>query len=106
MKEPATQPPLELWGGVECTFNRVGDQYFDQLERSHFRPAVWPGRPLAEAWERYKIPLAVTEAPLGCTREEQLRWFLKVWDDAGAVRQQGVEVLAVTAWSLLGSAIK
>ena len=25
---------LELWGGVECTLNRVGDIYFDQLEKS------------------------------------------------------------------------
>ncbi|HZQ06712.1 MAG TPA: family 1 glycosylhydrolase, partial [Anaerolineae bacterium] len=26
--------PLELWGGVECTVNRVHEQYFDQLERN------------------------------------------------------------------------
>jgi dTDP-4-dehydrorhamnose reductase len=26
--------PLELWGGVECTVNRVGDRYFDQMARS------------------------------------------------------------------------
>jgi dTDP-4-dehydrorhamnose reductase len=26
--------PLELWGGVECTVNRVGDCYFDQIERT------------------------------------------------------------------------
>jgi dTDP-4-dehydrorhamnose reductase len=25
---------LELWGGVECTVNRVGDQYFEQTARS------------------------------------------------------------------------
>ena len=25
-------PPLQLWGGVECTINRVGDAYFSQLE--------------------------------------------------------------------------
>jgi hypothetical protein len=25
-------PPLQLWGGVECTVNRVGDSYHDQLE--------------------------------------------------------------------------
>ena len=25
---------LELWGGVECTVNRVGDQYIRQLERN------------------------------------------------------------------------
>lgn len=24
--------PLELWGGVECTVNRVRNQYFDQLK--------------------------------------------------------------------------
>ncbi|HEY4648933.1 MAG TPA: family 1 glycosylhydrolase, partial [Gemmatimonadales bacterium] len=24
----------DLWGGIECTVNRVGDNYFDQLERS------------------------------------------------------------------------
>src|SRR3954468_4226990 len=23
----------ELWGGIECTVNRVGDTYFDQLQR-------------------------------------------------------------------------
>src|SRR4028119_656234 len=26
--------PLEVWAGVECTVNRVGDEYFDQLERN------------------------------------------------------------------------
>ncbi len=25
---------IELWGGVEYTYNRVGDTYFDQLESS------------------------------------------------------------------------
>lgn len=27
-------PPLEVWAGVECTVNRVQDQYFDQLQRN------------------------------------------------------------------------
>ena len=26
--------PLEVWGGVECTVRRVGDGYFDQVEKS------------------------------------------------------------------------
>src|SRR3954470_20037968 len=31
---------MELWGGLECTINRVGDQYFNQLELSgHWRRA-------------------------------------------------------------------
>src|SRR5688572_22698329 len=29
-----TTPCPELWGGVECTVNRVGEQYLDQLERN------------------------------------------------------------------------
>jgi dTDP-4-dehydrorhamnose reductase len=28
------QPPVELWAGAECTVNRVGDVYFDQLQRT------------------------------------------------------------------------
>ena len=23
--------PFEIWGGIECTVNRVGDRYFDQI---------------------------------------------------------------------------
>ena len=34
MNIPLELRPLELWGGVECTLNRVGDTYFDQLEWS------------------------------------------------------------------------
>jgi dTDP-4-dehydrorhamnose reductase len=58
---------------------------------------------LREAWERYEIPLAVTEVHLGCTREEQLRWFKEVWDAAHTLRSDGVDLRAVTAWSLLGA---
>jgi dTDP-4-dehydrorhamnose reductase len=25
---------IEVWAGIECSYNRVGDRYFDQLERS------------------------------------------------------------------------
>ena len=31
---PETAAPLELWGGIEGTVNRVGDCYFDQIERT------------------------------------------------------------------------
>ncbi|HKG81238.1 MAG TPA: hypothetical protein VKA78_17505, partial [Pyrinomonadaceae bacterium] len=37
-----------------------------------------PKEILREAWERYRLPLAVTEVHLGCTREEQLRWVKEV----------------------------
>lgn len=58
---------------------------------------------MKETWERYGLPLAVTEVHLGCTREEQLRWLKEVWDGAVSLRDEGVDVLAVTAWSLLGA---
>jgi dTDP-4-dehydrorhamnose reductase len=59
---------------------------------------------MKEAWERYRFPIAITEAHLGCSREEQLRWFKEVWDGAASLRfEEGADVRAVTAWSLLGS---
>lgn len=58
---------------------------------------------IEEAWERYELPIAVTEAHLGCTREEQLRWLKEVWNGARAAKSGGADVRAVTAWSLLGA---
>ena len=58
---------------------------------------------IEQAWERYRLPIAVTECHNGSTRDEQARWFIEGWDTAEALRQRGVEVLALTAWSLLGS---
>jgi dTDP-4-dehydrorhamnose reductase len=58
---------------------------------------------MREAWERYHLPMAVTEAHLGCTREEQLRWLKEVWDGAQSLKAEGGDMRAVTVWSLLGS---
>ncbi|MBE9208883.1 sugar nucleotide-binding protein [Nostoc sp. LEGE 06077] len=58
---------------------------------------------LKEAWERYNLPLAVTEVHLNCTREEQLRWLYEVWNAAQELQNEGADIRAITAWSLLGS---
>lgn len=58
---------------------------------------------LHEAWNRYRVPVAVTEAHLGCTRDEQLRWLHDVWRHALDAQSAGVDVRAVTVWALLGS---
>lgn len=58
---------------------------------------------LQEAWERYQQPLAITEAHLGCTREEQLRWLKEIWQVAQSLQHDGVDFRAVTVWSLLGT---
>ena len=44
---------------------------------------------LRDAWDRYRLPLAITECHLGCTREEQVRWLRYVWDEAEGVRRKG-----------------
>lgn len=58
---------------------------------------------MREAWERYGVPLALTEVHNGSTREEQLRWAAQAWDTALRLDGEGVRVEAVTIWSLLGS---
>lgn len=58
---------------------------------------------LREAWQRYGLSLAITEAHIGCTREEQLRWLMEVWRGAEKLRGEQVDVRAVTVWSLLGA---
>jgi dTDP-4-dehydrorhamnose reductase len=58
---------------------------------------------LREAWERYMIPMAITEVHLACTREEQMRWFKEVWDTSCTLRNNGIPIEAVTAWALFGA---
>ena len=58
---------------------------------------------IKEAWERYEIPIAVTEVHLHCTREEQMRWLHYLWTAAIELQEEGVSILAITAWALLGS---
>ena len=55
------------------------------------------------AWERYHLPLAVTEAHLHCGREDQLRWLHQCWLVTNALKASGVAVVSITFWSLLGA---
>jgi dTDP-4-dehydrorhamnose reductase len=58
---------------------------------------------LIDAWRRYRLPVAMTEVHLNCTREEQVRWLLEAWQGAHAAARQGAHVVAITPWALLGS---
>jgi dTDP-4-dehydrorhamnose reductase len=58
---------------------------------------------LVQTWQRYQLPIAVTEAHLNSTREEQVRWLNHVWEAAKEARSAGADVRAVTVWALLGS---
>ncbi len=58
---------------------------------------------LRETWERYRIPIAVTECHTRGRREAQMRWLDEVWSACRSLRSDGVAIEAVTAWSLLGT---
>jgi len=82
-----------------------GQITYADIEAVRGRPAGIAGHEahLVAAWRRYRIPVAVTEVHLGCTRDEQIRWLVESWDAAQRARTRGADVRAVTAWALLGS---
>lgn len=61
------------------------------------------GAVLRQAWERYRLPLAITEAHRGCSdAAEQPRWLAEVWrEEAQAAQCAMVDLRAVNH---LGSA--
>jgi dTDP-4-dehydrorhamnose reductase len=61
------------------------------------------GPRLREAWDRYGIPMAITEVHHGCHRDEQLRWFAEVWKTAQQLRDEGMDLRAMTIWSMFGN---
>lgn len=63
---------------------------------------IGAARLLMQAWERYQVPMAVTEAHIGCTREQQMQWVLGMWQAALEARAHGADIRAVTAWALFG----
>jgi dTDP-4-dehydrorhamnose reductase len=71
--------------------------------RAHSQGITGHADHLVDAWQRYRIPVAITEVHLGCTREEQMRWLRDAWRGAHDARRRGADVGAVTAWALLGS---
>ncbi|MEA3017482.1 MAG: dTDP-4-dehydrorhamnose reductase [Sphingomonadales bacterium] len=95
---------LHLYPGHQVGGNRR-DRYVDaeavRVKRLESDTGIGPR--LREAWERYRIPIAITEVHHGCTRDEQLRWFAEVWKTAGALRAEGVDLRAVTMWSTFGN---
>ena len=90
--------PATTLGGNETT-------PFCDLEAIRVLDPAPPGLTgaIAEAWERYGLPIALTEVHNGCTREEQIRWLGEAWTTARQARARGIDLRAVTAWALFGS---
>ncbi|HEX7822507.1 MAG TPA: SDR family oxidoreductase [Sphingobium sp.] len=83
-----------------CSFGPLAD--VEAVRVVEPAPAGLAGA-IREAWDRYGLPIALTEVHLDCTREEQMRWFSDAWQTARTLRDEKIDIVAVTAWSLLGS---
>lgn len=57
---------------------------------------------IKEAWDRLQRPLAITECHLYSPREDQMRWFYDMWLTLNRLRDEGVDIKALTAWALYG----
>jgi dTDP-4-dehydrorhamnose reductase len=86
-------------------FTHGGNYYQRYADTEAVRTGITDGieKLLSEAWDRYGLPMAVTECHISCTREEQLRWFYETWQAACRLIQKDIPVTAVTAWALLGA---
>ena len=58
---------------------------------------------LKSVTDRYNLPIALTEVHLGSPREAQLRWFMEAYEACAKLKRDGVDIRAITAWSLLGA---
>ena len=58
---------------------------------------------IRECWERYNIPIAITEVHIHGSPEEQIAWFNYIRKACLHLIEKGVNIRAITAWALFGS---
>jgi dTDP-4-dehydrorhamnose reductase len=58
---------------------------------------------MKESWERYRIPIAITEIHIHGTPDEQVAWFSYIWNACLQLQREGVNIRAATAWAMFGS---
>lgn len=71
--------------------------------RINFSASLGPYNLLKEAWNRYSLPIALTEVHLNSTPEEQLKWIMYLNEAASRLSQEGVELRGLTLWALTGA---
>jgi dTDP-4-dehydrorhamnose reductase len=99
LDENLSRYPGHHWGGN--AWHRYADAEAVRMPIPH--EDLGPAARLREVWERYRRPVAVTEVHHGCSRDEQLRWLMEVWNAARTVRAEGADIRAITVWSLFGT---
>jgi dTDP-4-dehydrorhamnose reductase len=92
---------LQQYPGLQPGGN--GRHEYIDTEAVHAGKMQGLGPLLREAWERYRVPLAVTECHLHCTREEQIRWLHENWETCCWLNKEGILVKGFTFWALMGA---
>ena len=60
-------------------------------------------RAIRDTWRRYKRPMALTEISMAGEPRDQVAWWNEAWSAAVLTRRAGMDVRAVTAWSVFGA---
>jgi len=92
-----------IWLYPEDRRSAEGD--FVDVEAARVEPLELRGFEtiVRETWERYRCPVAITEVHLGGEVEQQIRWAAEAWHALTEAQENGVDCVAMTFWSLLGS---
>jgi dTDP-4-dehydrorhamnose reductase len=94
-------PQLSAWPAHEHGGN--GRERYADVAAARACGLAGPAQLLGECYARFRRPIAITEAHLGCTPDEQIRWLVYLYDEAIRARTSGVPVVALTVWAVLGS---
>lgn len=98
LDENVLRYPRSAWG------SNGRDVYADMdAVRVLERPGTSLRHIVLDAANRYRIPIVLTEVHIGCSEQEQIRWLDEAWTTCVMLAATGVDIQAVTAWSLLGS---
>ncbi|MDQ2718665.1 MAG: dTDP-4-dehydrorhamnose reductase [Bacteroidota bacterium] len=85
------------------SYGTNGKHFYADVAAARIKKPLGLKKLLKEAWQRYQLPIVLTEVHMNCTREEQLRWFKEAWDSCCDLRKENINIKAITAWSLLGA---
>jgi dTDP-4-dehydrorhamnose reductase len=81
-----------------------GRRYADvEVVRVGGQPVEGFRRAIADTWQRYGLPIALTEVQLAGEAADQVCWWLEAWEAASGAAAAGVPVRGVTAWSVFGA---
>jgi dTDP-4-dehydrorhamnose reductase len=59
-------------------------------------------RCLKQTWDRYGLPMALTEVHMGGDPEDEVAWWAEAWQQAGWAVAAGMVVEGVTSWAAVG----